>query len=180
VTNLNKLFKWLAMLSTLIALFVFLFSIISPFYNCLFTSFPSAMVDEATYWSYRADMLFNLPYFSTTDTHFWFFNYWFDANNQGIIGSLGMLWIPLAMFVMQVLTLAFGCASLVIKRRTIRSVPICSSLIVLALMSYVGYRLSTHISEGAYQLGYYLVYPSIILFAFAFVLSEVRARYLQS
>jgi hypothetical protein len=176
VTDLNKLFKWLTILSTLIALFVFLFSVVSSFYDWSFTLLETS---SATYWSYRANY-----YFLSLGIHSWqyaFFNYWFNANNQGEIGFLGMSWIPLAMFVMQLLTLCFGCASLVINKRIIRSVPVGSSLAVLALMFYVGYRLSSSNNNGAgYQLGYYLVYPSLVLFALAFALNEVRARYLQS
>ena len=172
MTNLNRLFEWLEIFSTLIALFVFLFSVVSPFYNWSFTVLESS---AATYWSYRANyFLFTL---GTHSWQFWFSNYWFDANHQSQIGFLGMSWIPLAMFVLEALTLAFGCLSLVINRRIFRSVPVCSSLTVLALMSYVGYRLSSSNNSGAgYQLGYYLVYPSVALFAFAFVLTEVRAR----
>jgi hypothetical protein len=172
----SEVFKWLAILSTLIALSVFLFSIVSSFYDWGFTLLEAS---GATYWSYRANF-----FFFSLGIHSWqymFFDYWFNSNNQGQIGFLGMSWIPLTIFVMQALTLAFGCASLVINRRIIRFVPVCSSLTVLALISYVGYRLSRSNNSGVgYQLGYYLVYPSVVLFALAFALDEVRVRYLQS
>jgi hypothetical protein len=157
----------------LIALFVFLFSVVYPFYNW---SLAALETSSATYWSYRAN------YFSFTlgihSRQSWFFNYWFDPNS---LAMDWMPWIPLAMFVMQALTLALGCASLAITRRIILSIPVCSSLTVLVLMSLVGYGLASSNNNGAgYQLGYYLVYPSLALFAFAFVFAEVRTRYLQS
>ena len=172
MTDLNRLFKWLAILSTLIALSVFLFSIVSSFYGWGFTLLEAS---GATYWSYRANF-----FFSSLAFHSWqymFFNYWFNSINQGQIGFLGMSWIPLAIFVMQALTLAFGCASLAINRIIIRFVPVCSSSTVLALMSYVGYRLSSSNNSGVgYQLGYYLVYPSVAMFALALALTVVRTQ----
>jgi len=55
VTNLNRLFEWLRILSTPIALFVFLFSVVSPFYNW---SFSFLETSAATYWSYRVNYFF--------------------------------------------------------------------------------------------------------------------------
>jgi hypothetical protein len=85
VTNQNRLFEWLRILSTSSALFVFLFSIVSPFYNWSLTALETS---TATYWSYRANHLF----FSlgSHSWQYWFFNYWFDANHQSQIGILGM------------------------------------------------------------------------------------------
>jgi len=167
VTNLNRLFKWLMILSTLIALFVFLFSVLSPFYHISLSGFEYW---DGTYWSYKADHTIVL--YARSSSQSWFFDYWFDANNLSYISGLWISWVPLAIFVVQALTLAFGCASFVTNRRIISSVPVCLSLTVLALMSYVGSRLSPNY-VGGYQLGYYLVYPSVALFALAFVL---RAR----
>lgn len=171
VTNLNRQFESLKILLTLVAVFVFLFSVVSPYYHITFGGIETS---DATYWSYKAYYsAFTLGFISSQS---WGFDYWFDANNLSFIGGLWMSWIPLTMFVIQTLTLAFGCVSLAINRRIILSVPVCLSLTVLALMSYVGYRLSSANYGGGYQLGYYVVYPSVVLFAFAFVLTEERAR----
>jgi hypothetical protein len=174
VTDLNRLFKWLAILSTLIALFVFLLSVVSPFYN-----WESAFLEPSggTFWSYKANYSSDISgIFSESQS--WFLNYWFNANSL----EMGWTpWIPLVLVAMQALISAFGCASLAINRRIIRSVPVCSSLTALVLMSLVGYGLASSNGWGAgYQLGYYLVYPSVALFAIALALTEVRVRYLQS
>lgn len=175
MTNLNRQLESLTMLATLVALVVFLFSMLFPFYHIQI--FGIEIFDQ-TFWSYRS-------YYSTFTTKFisgwsWFFNYWFDIDNLSFAGGLSITWIPLTMFVMQALTLAFGCLSIVIKRRITLSVPLCLSSTVLALMSYVGYRLSAALNDvfdvSQYQLGYYLVISSVVLFAFAFVLNEERAR----
>jgi hypothetical protein len=183
VTNLNRLFKWLAILSTLIALVVFLFSIVNPFYSWALIGLAS---EGATYWSYRGNQWFVPDTLGGVGSHnwqFWFSNYWFNASNQyDPMGfwNLGISGIPISLFVMQILTLAFGCASIVIDRRVIQCLPVCTSLTVLGLMFYMGYRLSSFNNFGQeYELGYYLVYPSVALFALAFVLTAVRTKYLR-
>lgn len=175
MTNLNRRFESLTILATLLALVVFLFSMVSPFYHITFGGID--IIDQ-TYWSYKAYYSgFTLIFVSHWS---WFFDYWFDIDNLSFIGGLSMSWIPLTMFVTQALTLAFGCLSLAIKRRITLSVSLCLSLTALALMSYVGYRLSSAFDDvgdvSQYQLGYYLVIPSVILFALAFVLNEERTR----
>ena len=168
VTNLIGRFEWLRILSTLIAFFVFLFSIVFSFYHI---TFGSLEYSDATYWSYKADhFLFVLKPVSSQS---WFFHYWFGDNNPSYIIGSWVSWILLAMFAIQILTLAFGAASLVIDRRIILSVPLCLSLTVLAMMFYVGYRLSSFNYGGGYQLGYYLVFPSVAMFVSAFALNEV-------
>jgi hypothetical protein len=172
VTNLKKHLQLLKILLALIAIFVFLFSVVSPYYHITIHGLEDS---SQTYWSYKA----NYSAFTTTfiSGQSWGFDYWFDTDNLSFIGGLWMSWIPLTMFVIQILTLAFGCATLAINRRIILSIPLCLSLTVLALMSYVGYRLSSALRvEGEYQLGYYLVYPSVALFAIAFILTEKRPK----
>ena len=172
MTNLNRQFESLKILLTLIAIFVFLFSVVSPYYHITINGLEDSW---QTYWSYKAYYsAFTTKFFSSQS---WGFDYWLDTDNLSFIGGIWMSWIPLTMFVIQILTLAFGCVSLATNRRIILSIPLCFSLTVLALMSYVGYRLSSALFvEGEYQLGYYFVFPSVILFAFAFVLTEECAR----
>jgi hypothetical protein len=151
---------------------LFLFSVVYPFY---FMSMHSMEYWGVTYWSYKADVTeVTISRFSSQS---WFFGYWSNANIFYIDGPWTS-WILLAMFVIQTVALAFGCASLVANRRIILFVPVCLSLTVLALMSYVGYRLTSYYGyssyyAGGYQLGYYLVYPSLAMFLFAFLLNEV-------
>jgi hypothetical protein len=168
--------EWLKILSTLIALFLFLFSVVYPFYHI---SISGMEYWGVTYWSYKADItqVTRISFSSQS----WFFGYWSKANIFYIDGPWTS-WILLTMFVIQTLALAFGCASLVTNRRIILFVPVCLSLTVLALMSYVGCRLTSYYGYssqygGGYQQGYYLVIPSVVLFASAFGLAEISARY---
>jgi len=135
-----------------------------------------------TYWSCKADIteITSARYSSQS----WFFRYWSNANIFYIDGPWTS-WILLAMFVIQTLALAFGCASLVTNRRIILFVPVCLSSTVLALMSYVGCRLANYYGYSSqygfgygrgYQLGYYLVYPSVAMFLFVFLLNEVTKK----
>jgi len=172
---MNSLFKWLTILSTLVAICVFLFSIVSPFYNW---SIMAIEGEGASYWSYRAN--FWVLTFGVRSSQSWFFNYWFSASNQYNFIGQEISWVPISIFVVQGLTLVFACASLLINRRIIRSLPVGASSTVLALMFYWGYRLSSFNNFGeGYELGYYLVARSIALFALALALNEVRLRYLQ-
>jgi hypothetical protein len=117
-------------------------------------------------WSFKAVL-----YHALAGLHvipYWFFNYWFSENWV----SLATSWISLAIFAVQALVLAFGIASIHFKRRVILAAPICFSVAVMALMLYIGEILS----YGVYQLGYYLVFPSLALFLFAFILNEVTKK----
>jgi len=80
--------------------------------------------------------------------------------------------MPVAMFAVQALVLAFGIASIHFKRRIILAAPVCLSVAVLALMFYTGKILP----YGDYSLGYYLVFPSLALFLSAFILNEVTEK----
>ena len=82
--------------------------------------------------------------------------------------------IPLAMFIFQALVLAFGIASIHFKRRVMLAAPVCLSVAVLGLMLYTGEILGY--SNEDYQLGYYLVFPSLALFLSAFILNEVTKK----
>jgi hypothetical protein len=103
---------------------------------------------------------------------YWFFNYWFSENWV----SLAVSWIPLAMFIVQALVLAFGIASIHSKRTVMLAAPVCLSVVVLALMLYIGETLPYRDSFEEYQLGYYLVFPSLALFLSAFILNEVAKK----
>jgi hypothetical protein len=171
MSRLDKWSEFMRKLIVLVAFFLFLFSIVSPFYHITFASLEFS---DATYWSYKTQRSLDILFF--VSHQFWFSDYWSNPFPPYIDGPLMPL-IPITVFIFQVLTLAFGCASIVVNRKIIVSAPVFLSLSVLALMSYAGYELSGFNYGGGFQLGYYLVYPSVVLFAFAFALNEViRAR----
>jgi energy-coupling factor transporter transmembrane protein EcfT len=98
--------------------------------------------------------------------------------------GLGIPWIFISLFTVQVLTLVFGIFFIVYKRRILSLGPIVFSIAVLALMNYTGERANEVASTGLlgtysvkeYQLGYYLVYYSLAMFLFALILNEVTKK----
>jgi len=85
--------------------------------------------------------------------------------------------IPL--FVLQVLTLALGAVSIILRKRILSFALALLSLLVMTLMiAWARYYLENALSEYnlGYQLGYYLVYFSVILFLSVFALNEVMKR----
>jgi hypothetical protein len=146
---------------------LFLFSVIYPLYYNMFITLAGG--GSTYYWSYELTM----KWFVIVVLHseqYWFSNYWFSS--YGAVG-FGLPWIFISMFALQVLTLIFGVASVIFDRRIVSFAPVLFSLAVMALMIYTGEILTEHAFYGEYQLGYYLIYPSFIVFLSAFVLNEV-------
>jgi len=163
----RKAFVFLILLTTILGCLVFLFSIILPFYYVRGLTLAGPI--DFTYWSFKANYYGWLQGF-TFNHHYWFFDYWFSEN----VFSLEISLIPLAMFIFQALVLAFGIASIHFKRRVMLAAPVCLSVAVLGLMLYTGEILGY--SNEDYQLGYYLVFPSLALFLSAFILNEVTKK----
>jgi hypothetical protein len=175
----------------LLGCLLFLISFISPFYLTRFIS-PVPSRCWGYFWSYKYDLdglspsspppQYTLVYYSN---QYWFHDYWFSGHSyspgieDGVVPMVP--WIPLlSMFTIQVLTLLFGVASIIFNRRMLSFAPVLLSLLTIALMVHTGMRLSGYPEEiysGEYQLGYYLVFPSMVLFLSAFVMNEVT-RYL--
>jgi hypothetical protein len=156
----RKVFVFLKVLATILGCLVFLFSIILPFYYVRGLGLDS---EDITYWSFKADYVWTFP----PSHHLLFFDYWF-----GTYFSLGISLTTLSMFIVQALVLALGIASIHFKRRAMLAAPVCLSVAVTALMLYIGEILP----YGVYQLGYYLVFPSLALFFSAFTLNEVTKK----
>jgi len=140
---------------------VFLFSVISPFF--LYMSVLGGMSNY--YWSYRRDFYGNLQ---QGPRQYWFSNYW---GTTGLAEFQPMSWALVSMFIIQVLTLVFGVGFVFFNRRILSFVPVLLCLGVLGLMIYAGQIVLGGLGE--YQQGYYLIFPSLALFMFAFVLNGV-------
>jgi hypothetical protein len=106
---------------------------------------------------------------------YWFYDYWFYP-----LVALGMTWVLISLFAVQILTLMFGLFFTISNRRILSFQPVIFSIATLLLMTYTGERINELYGnasyQGQYQLGYYLVYPSVVMFVFAFLLNEVRSR----
>ena len=137
---------------------VFLFSVISPFF--LFNT-PQYLTSNY-YWSYRRD--YYSP-FQQAPTQYWFSNSWETAS------LVAVSWALVSMFIYQVLTLVLGVVSVFFNKRILSFAPVLLCLLILGLMIYTGQTISRVFGE--YQQGYYLIFPSLALFMFAFILNEV-------
>jgi hypothetical protein len=138
---------------------VFLFSVISPFF--VFTA-PLAAITNY-YWSYRRDFYGNFGHVH----QYWFSNNW-ETTTMATM-SLALV----SMFIIQVLTLVFAVSSVFFNRRILSFAPVLLCLGVLGLMIYTGQTIGL---LGEYQQGYYLIFPSLALFMFAFILNEVTKK----
>jgi hypothetical protein len=122
---------------------------------------------SVSYWSYKTvidpghqQLFFN---------DFWFSHLPFPMGQAQISNAF----IPLLLA--QVLTLATGLLSLTVKSIGIRIIPFLSSTTVTVLMNHTCSAAVTH-SLSIYQPGYWLMYPSIFLFLYAFGLSLVTKK----
>lgn len=163
---INILKKVLALLGCLL----FVFSFIYPLYYARFITLAGS--GSTYYWSYKVDHRNDIMAVLHSN-QYWLSNYWFSS--YSFVG-LGIPWILISLFTVQVLTLVFGLASVIFNRRILTSTPALLSLAVMALMIYTGEILSGYRFYGEYQQGYYLIYPSVIMFLSAFGLNEATRR----
>jgi hypothetical protein len=140
----------------------FLFSLISPFYLASGRFMESGWA--IYYWSYKSETHSYWLGIPGRFSQSWFSDYWFSPFN------FLPTWVLLSMFVIQVLILAFSTISIFVNRRILSLTPVYLSMILLILMIHAG-RIMSPEYDG-YQTGYYLVYPSVFLFAAAFTLSD--------
>jgi hypothetical protein len=156
------------------------FSFFYPFYHVGVGG--SGEFSSSELWSFKYDVQYWVGIIPVGAENFpnklqlWFSNYWFSS--LGFFG-LGIPWILISLFTVQVLTLIFGVAFIISNRRMLSFEPIIFSTAALVLMTYT----AKVISNGTflfvsfqYQLGYYFVYPSVAMFIFAFLLKEVARK----
>lgn len=149
---------------TILGCLIFLISFISPFYTISMKTLAGG--SSTYYWSYVSDYHYSID-FHFGSSQYWFSNYWFSPY---LDVGLRIPWILVSMFTIQALTLLFGVASMIFNRRMLSFAPVLLSLSTIALMVYTD--MIEEIYFGEYQLGYYLVYPSVAMFIFAFLLNE--------
>jgi hypothetical protein len=155
---------------TIVGCLLFVFSFIYPFYYV--SSEFGGTGARTHYWSFEDNQYWSADLIGSGSSHLWFFNYWFNPN---LSVGVRISWMLISLFIVQVLTLVFGVAFIVCNKRALSFVPILLSIIVLSLMTYTATVISRNglFFSNQYQLGYYLVYPSVALFVFAFALNEV-------
>jgi hypothetical protein len=177
-------------ISAILGCLLFVISFVSPFYLTKFYSVAPSRC-WAYFWSYKYNLdglypssPFNKSFLVYHSNEYWFPDYWFSGHSyspvivDGVVPTVPQ--IPLlSMFTIQALTLIFGAVSIIFNRRTLSFAPVLLSLLAMALMVNIGIMLSGYPKEiysGEYQLGFYLVFPSLFLFFSAFVLNELMKR----
>lgn len=80
------------------------------------------------------------------------------------------------MFLVQILTIALGLLSLSFRKEWMALIPFVSSATVMMLMVSVYNELARWFPQRDYEMGYWLVYPSMLLFLLAFITSLVARK----
>ncbi len=168
--SLKKLFgkalviKILNRIPAILGCILFVSSFISPFYLIRFFSHQAS----TCYWSYKSEYHADtVAAIGLGESQTWFSDYWFRIN---LYVGLGQPETLITLFTIQVLTLIFSIVSIFFNRRILSFIPVLLSVVVLGLMIYTD---NLMFGYGEYQLGYYLIYPSLVIFLSAFVLNEV-------
>jgi hypothetical protein len=159
--------KFLSDSLLLCACCIFLVSTLNPFiisnyYFSRWGQMPVIRNFTVVYWSYKAS--------SGNGDEVFLNSYWFNNADPALTNYLGISWFLVIIFLLQILTLTSGIFSL-LKTRKIRIIPVVSSVIVLLLMIQVYVKASgVGLGLKTYNLGYWLTYPSILLFLLSFTI----------
>lgn len=159
----------------LFACILFLVLVLFPFLSIPYHSIVPEDDFKMTYWSYKTVIIYYRLGFSVGNETHCFIDYWFLAQREydpPTPVTVGVSWVLVSIFLIQTFTIGFGVLNLFLHRKLVRLLPLISCLFVVFLMTYVGLR-AQHITHEPpeFELGYWLCYPSAILFLFAFLLN---------
>lgn len=158
---------------------LFLISVEEPFmigYSTVFVSGqeqPQHVIYPPTYhyWSFQEqDFRFGI------NKTYAFSRYWFNHDYELAIQLTQAPKLLLAMFLVQILTIALGLLSLSFRKEWMALIPFVSSATVMMLMVSVYNELARWFPQRDYEMGYWLVYPSMLLFLLAFITSLVARK----
>jgi len=171
----NRSLSLLAAVLTFSACGLFLVSALLPFLKAPYISLiPESFSYVITYSSYKATIIYVIPSdivrpFSgnVMSRTVFFIDYWFAPLQT----AMGISWILVTLFFAQLSTLSVSLASFSVKRWEVQTIPVISSLSVTLLMVYVFVQVQNW-TWGLlnYEFGYWLTYPSTILFLNALIL----------
>jgi len=144
---------------------LFLSSMILPFLHEDRRYIIDENLDRNTYWSFKSltQQIRSLKLLQPVE--YWFYDSW----TREYAYKSEFLLVFAFMFVVQLLTLVAGAASVFINKRILNLAAVILCPIVTALMVYVGTRFDYW--TISYQQGYWLTYPSMLLFIAAFTQS---------
>jgi hypothetical protein len=162
---------------TVCACCLFLVSVLSPFVTVPYHTIIPEDDYHVTYWSHRATVTYLKLRYVVRSENLSFSTYWFaqqEPYSYPTPSTLGVSWVLISMFLIQILTLGFGFATLFRHGKSTLLPPI-SCLFVTFLMVYVMAQAQNQtFGLPKYELGYWLCYPSTILFLCAFILHLVE------
>lgn len=149
---------------------LFICSIFFPFYHL--SQYDHGIKQTYPIWSFKSFYpevyIHEMWRIYSWEDHL-FCDYWF---NELFMTDFRLSWVFIFMFVTQILTLAAGMAAIFINRRILAfmSATLCS--MVTVLMTYASIAFSElNPTLDSYQQGYWLTYPSILLFLASFTLT---------
>jgi hypothetical protein len=164
-------FRVFRMGAALLGCLFFLFSFVSPFCHFNLPTWIASSSYSFDFWSFKASYVHNYYMRSPFQSgRLWYSDYWFRFEWIQIFP--GFTWVVMSMFIFQILALASGVASIIFDRRLLFLAPVLVCLTVLVEMIYFDISLGSYYAWTAdYQLGYWLIYPSMLFFTIAFTLS---------
>lgn len=160
--------------AALLGCLFFLFSFISPFYQ-----FNVLTQTEGSYsvhlWSFKADVQAYWLRSPSQPRQLWYSDYWFRF--EWIQTFPSSTWVLMSIFIFQILALTSGVASIIFDRRLLSPAPVLLCLTVIELMTYVNIELDKwNLLVNSVQQGYWLAYPSMLLFLFSSIVNMVSKR----
>jgi len=151
---------------TVLGCVLFVVSSIFPFYT--YSTGNELEYSVIRLWSFRNDSRTYNMLGESVRNQLSLFNYWFSSHFN--LSEVRISWVLPLLFVIQVLTLAFGVTSLIFKKRILSFAPVLLNLTAILLMMYTNWVVNPSypsVITGWYQLGYYLVYASLVAFLLA-------------
>jgi hypothetical protein len=158
---------------------LFLISVVEPFLslNMILPTWYQLQVEtkiSVSYWSYKA--VVNVGNYHE---RLFFNDYWFtNIENFPIVPIVAMdiRMFLIIMFATQILTIALGSLSLGLKKEKTRLI----SFVLSSIPTFLMYKTYTELDGGLhfikYANGYWLTYPSMILFLLSFTMSLMSHR----
>jgi len=136
---------------------LFFCSCIFPFYYQIHPSFIGR-ISSSYYWSFESQTQFcngRLPFGSPYAVYeYWFYNYWFHNYNAIAFGTQFSA-VLIAMFIIQILTLATRVSPLIFRKKVFELLPVIFCPIAAGLMVCPNvFFLGRNWAVGTYQIGY--------------------------
>jgi hypothetical protein len=166
----GRLIRLLSDILLLSACCLFLISVVEPFLTSsrLTWGQPVGTRVNVDYWSYKAFVM------NYHETHI-FSDYWFAYYDYIPIFMKRIPTFLIGLLMIQILTIAVGVLSLGLRKGWIRLVPFVSSATVMSLMFFIHNELTGYAIIN-YETGYWLVYPSMLLFLLAFMMNSIAGK----